>query len=423
AAGHRPPTPLAAVEPQPHQAGRAFGAEIDYLKRHYAQYRDLTAAGGDREAASQIFKRLSSKPASPIRQAGRPGLRPRWPDGGAGAEGLGAGGAAALQAGRHGEGEQAEGSHEAPACGRMLVQHLIAFIRKAFRLPRNSPSFYLCDNMPGIEYPMEVETREVLYYNIASGRHDPGQHGRQLKIPNANPWFPGEQLQFRRAAVSRVSELTTSAVEEYFMSVAFLSAQRSKDPADAGEAKAGGAAEQPQRFRFLGRPQLICGLLPRNAQEGRPQRDVGCCIVNKQRKICGRWLQRPCRSAARTISCHGNARHRAIRWARSICLSATREMNAIMNKNSADVRDCHPSGITEVVYLSTSTAAPCRTRRAKRIFRMADVKFRQFTPSRRSIVDRLRPAAGRDRGGAGTDPAVEPVSGDCVKVFRQNIEH
>uniref|UniRef100_A0A1I8JFQ0 Tubulin-specific chaperone E n=1 Tax=Macrostomum lignano TaxID=282301 RepID=A0A1I8JFQ0_9PLAT len=144
-----------------------FGAEIDYLKRHYAQYRDLTAAGGDPEAAAK-FKRLHPSLPVLLDKLGAPDE----------AEMAGTAARALkdsvlevrLRCKRADTGEQADGSHEAPA-GRMLVQHLIAFIRKAFRLPPTAhvELFYLCDNMPGIEYPMEVETREVLYYNIASG--------------------------------------------------------------------------------------------------------------------------------------------------------------------------------------------------------------------------------------------------------------
>ncbi|PAA62476.1 hypothetical protein BOX15_Mlig014713g7, partial [Macrostomum lignano] len=146
-----------------------FGAEIDYLKRHYAQYRDLTAAGGDPEAAAK-FKRLHPSLPVLLDKLGAPDE----------AEMAGTAARALkdsvlevrLRCKRADTGEESKQKAVTKRLpGRMLVQHLIAFIRKAFRLPPTAhvELFYLCDNMPGIEYPMEVETREVLYYNIASG--------------------------------------------------------------------------------------------------------------------------------------------------------------------------------------------------------------------------------------------------------------
>uniref|UniRef100_A0A1I8HCR3 Uncharacterized protein n=1 Tax=Macrostomum lignano TaxID=282301 RepID=A0A1I8HCR3_9PLAT len=68
------------------------------------------------------------------------------------------------------------------------------------------------------------------------------------------------------------------------MSVAFLSAQRSKDPAT----------------------------------------QVGCCIVNKQPQNCGRWLQRHAdRLLGRSVAMATPDTGRSA-GLRSICLSATR---------------------------------------------------------------------------------------------------
>ncbi|XP_029082276.1 deoxycytidylate deaminase isoform X1 [Monodon monoceros] len=147
---------------------------------------------------------------------------------------------------------------------------------------------------------------------------------------------------------------------EYFMAVAFLSAQRSKDP---------------------------------NSQ-------VGACIVNAENKIVGIGYNGmpngcsddllPWRRTAESILdtkypyvCHA-------------------ELNAIMNKNSADVKGCTmyvalfpcnecakliiQAGIKEVIFMSDKYHDSNETRAARLMLEMAGVSFRKFTPKCSQIV-------------------------------------
>uniref|UniRef100_A0A1I8FHW2 Ras-associating domain-containing protein n=1 Tax=Macrostomum lignano TaxID=282301 RepID=A0A1I8FHW2_9PLAT len=312
---------LAAVEPQPHQAGRAVRGRDRLPEAALAPAVPRShGGGGDPEAAAK-FKRLHPSLPVLLDKLGAPDEAEMAGTAARGAEGLGAG--VRLRCKRADTGE----SRKAPAGPHAGAAHLIAFIRKAFRLPPTAQlSFlYLCDNMPGIEstHGGGDSRGAVLQYRLWG--HDPGQvlmtaemesfldvsMAGQLKIPNAKPWFPGEQLQF---------------------------------------------AEQRSESRSKDR-----------------RRRGSCCIVNKQpQNLWASWLRNG--NADRLLgrfSCHWQRQTPgAIRWAlRSICLSATREMNAIMNKNSADVRDCTPvrgpvplqtsaprsslqSGITRWLYLS-----------------------------------------------------------------------
>ncbi|MBW01003.1 Deoxycytidylate deaminase, partial [Eschrichtius robustus] len=144
------------------------------------------------------------------------------------------------------------------------------------------------------------------------------------------------------------------------MAVAFLSAQRSKDP---------------------------------NSQ-------VGACIVNAENKIVGIGYNGmpngcsddllPWRRTAESILdtkypyvCHA-------------------ELNAIMNKNSADVKGCTmyvalfpcnecakliiQAGIKEVIFMSDKYHDSKETTAARLMFEMAGVSFRKFTPKCSQIV-------------------------------------
>ena len=78
------------------------------------------------------------------------------------------------------------------------------------------------------------------------------------------------------------------------------------------------------------------------------------------------------------------------------------EMNAILNKNSANVEGCSiyvalfpcnecakmiiQAGIQEVVYYSDKHADKPETKASKTMLSMAGVRVRQFTPSMRKIV-------------------------------------
>ncbi|KAM9314351.1 deoxycytidylate deaminase-like isoform 2-T2 [Pholidichthys leucotaenia] len=136
--------------------------------------------------------------------------------------------------------------------------------------------------------------------------------------------------------------------QHYFMAVAILSAKRSKDP---------------------------------NTQ-------VGACIVNQENKIVG-------------ISYNGmpNGCEGKLPWARSaddwldtkypyVCHA---ELNAIMNKNSADVKDCTmyvtlfpcnecakiiiQAGLKEVVYLSDKYHDTPEVEASRRLLSMAGIKY------------------------------------------------
>lgn len=140
---------------------------------------------------------------------------------------------------------------------------------------------------------------------------------------------------------------------DYFMSVAFLSAMRSKDP---------------------------------NSQ-------VGACIVSPDNKIVGIGYN------GMPNGCSDDE----LPWARNGDFLTTKyayvchaEMNAIMNKISADVRNCSiyvalfpcnecakliiQSGIKEVIFLSDKYHKEVQTIAAKKLFDLAKVKYRQYIP-------------------------------------------
>lgn len=78
------------------------------------------------------------------------------------------------------------------------------------------------------------------------------------------------------------------------------------------------------------------------------------------------------------------------------------EMNAVLNKNSADVQNCImyvalfpcnecakiiiQSGIKEVVYLSDKYSYKKKMIAAKKMFNSSGVKFRQYIPSKEHLV-------------------------------------
>ncbi|CAN0221274.1 unnamed protein product [Ascophyllum nodosum] len=148
--------------------------------------------------------------------------------------------------------------------------------------------------------------------------------------------------------------------DDYFMSVAFLSAMRSKDPST----------------------------------------QVGACIVNQDKRIVGIGYN------GFPMGCSDDE----LPWAREadsemdtkypyVCHA---EMNAILNKNSADVKDCViyvalfpcnecakliiQSGIREVVYLSDKYHDTISMRASRRLFEMAGVRHRQHIPKDERIV-------------------------------------
>ncbi|XP_049428312.1 deoxycytidylate deaminase-like isoform X2 [Epinephelus fuscoguttatus] len=159
------------------------------------------------------------------------------------------------------------------------------------------------------------------------------------------------------AAMARTDILVSS---DYFMAVAVLSAQRSKDPST----------------------------------------QVGACIVNQENKVVGvgnNGMPNGCDDAQ-------------LPWARSaadplktkylyVCHA---ELNAIMNKNSADLRGCTiyvtlfpcnecakliiQAGIKEVVYLSDKYHDSKETVASKKLLSAARIQCRMFEPTRDEVV-------------------------------------
>lgn len=144
------------------------------------------------------------------------------------------------------------------------------------------------------------------------------------------------------------------------MGIAFLAAQRSKDPAT----------------------------------------QVGACIVNAEKRIVGIGYN------GFPINCSDDI----FPWTKTsedplnnkYMYVVHAEVNAIVNKNSADVKDCTlyvalfpcnecakiiiQSRIKEVVYLSDKHADKPMTIASKRMLEAANVKYRHFIPRHRQIV-------------------------------------
>jgi dCMP deaminase len=147
--------------------------------------------------------------------------------------------------------------------------------------------------------------------------------------------------------------------DEYFMGVALLSSQRSKDP---------------------------------NTQ-------VGACIVNPKNKIVGVGYN------GFPTGCSDDE----FPWAREGEYQDTKypyichaELNAVINKISADLYDCRlyvalfpcnecakviiQAGIKEVIYLSDKYALTDPVRASKRMFNAAGVRCRQLQVSRPKLI-------------------------------------
>jgi dCMP deaminase len=147
--------------------------------------------------------------------------------------------------------------------------------------------------------------------------------------------------------------------DDYFMGVALLSAQRSKDPST----------------------------------------QVGACIVNPKNKIVGVGYN------GLPTGCDDDL----FPWAREGELLETKypyvchaELNAVINKISADLYDCRlyvalfpcnecakviiQAGIREVIYLSDKYSGTEAVRAARRLFEAAGVRCRRLEPQRKMLV-------------------------------------
>ncbi|KAK7475301.1 hypothetical protein BaRGS_00033448 [Batillaria attramentaria] len=168
-----------------------------------------------------------------------------------------------------------------------------------------------------------------------------------------------QQSKARRWDVKRDDYLSW---DEYFMAVAFLSAQRSKDP----------------------------------------RTQVGACIVNCENKIVGIGYN------GMPVGCSDDVMP-WVNWDGVSNILETKqlyvchaELNAVLNKNSADVKHCRiyvalfpcnecakviiQSGIKEVIYYSNKYGFKDECIAARRLFDVAGVKYRQYQPERKQIV-------------------------------------
>ncbi|HBT96558.1 MAG TPA: cytidine deaminase [Desulfobulbaceae bacterium] len=148
--------------------------------------------------------------------------------------------------------------------------------------------------------------------------------------------------------------------DEYFMAVALLSAQRSKDP----------------------------------------HTQVGACIVNEQQRIVGvgyNGLPRGCSDDDMPWGRDGNFLDSKYAY---VCHA---ELNAVMNAISTDLRQCRiyvtlfpcnecvkvimQSGIREIIYLSDKYSDLDITKAAKKMLdRSPYISYRQFVPERDSLT-------------------------------------
>nr|XP_026647361.1 deoxycytidylate deaminase [Zonotrichia albicollis] len=147
---------------------------------------------------------------------------------------------------------------------------------------------------------------------------------------------------------------------EYFMAVAFLSAQRSKDPSS----------------------------------------QVGACIVNSENKIVGiGYNGMPNGCSDDVLPWTRTAANRLDTKYPYVCHA---ELNAIMNKNSADVKGCSmyvalfpcnecakliiQAGIKEVIFMSDKYHDTTEMTAARRLFDLAGIIYREFKPKCNKIV-------------------------------------
>ena len=148
--------------------------------------------------------------------------------------------------------------------------------------------------------------------------------------------------------------------DTYFMGVAFLTAQRSKDPST----------------------------------------QVGACIVNNEKKIVGvGYNGMPTGCSDDTLPwCRVGETQYETKYS-YVCHA---EMNAVLNKNSADVKDCTiyvtlfpcnectkiviQAGIKKVVYFSNKKRDSCSHKAAVRMLELAGISFRQFIPKEDKLV-------------------------------------
>lgn len=148
--------------------------------------------------------------------------------------------------------------------------------------------------------------------------------------------------------------------DTYFMSLAFLTAQRSKDP----------------------------------------RTQVGACIVNSEKKIVGvgyNGMPTGCSDDSLPWNREGDSVYDTKYG--YVCHA---EMNAVLNKNSADVKGCTmyvtlfpcnectkiaiQSGITKIVYFSKKGSDTPAHAASVRMLELAGISYRQFVPKEDKLV-------------------------------------
>lgn len=146
----------------------------------------------------------------------------------------------------------------------------------------------------------------------------------------------------------------------YFMATAFLASKRSKDPSS----------------------------------------QVGACIVNSENKIVGIGYNGfPTGCDDNDFPWGKNSSNELDNKYMYVCHA---EVNAILNKNTADVKNCKlyvglfpcnecakviiQSGIKEIIYMSDKHAHKTHTKAAKIMFEAVGIKYSQYIPKERQII-------------------------------------
>ncbi|KAK7475294.1 hypothetical protein BaRGS_00033441 [Batillaria attramentaria] len=149
-----------------------------------------------------------------------------------------------------------------------------------------------------------------------------------------------------------------------------------------------------------------------------PRTQVGACIVNPENKIVGIGYN------GMPIGCNDDI----MPWGRNaddildtkqlyVCHA---ELNAVLNKNSADVKNCRiyvalfpcnecakvviQSGIKEVIYYSDKYSHKKEFIASRRLLDTAGITCRQYQPERRRVVIDFSAIEGRDHSES-TSPA------------------
>lgn len=151
--------------------------------------------------------------------------------------------------------------------------------------------------------------------------------------------------------------------KDYFMATAFLAAKRSKDPCS----------------------------------------QVGACIVNEDKRIVSiGYNGMPNRCSDDQFPWSKNKKARSKLHTKSLYVCHA-EMNAIVNRNSASVKNCTmyvslfpcnecakiiiQSGIRKVLYKSDKHEHKPTTKAAKKMFDAAGIDYRQYIPKNPTLID------------------------------------